>query len=75
MPKIIYNFEDKERRYYPDIWIKSINKIIEVKSDYTYKKDLEKNKLKELATKELKFDFEFWIYTPEKKNIYTKIVI
>jgi hypothetical protein len=75
MPKITYHFEDKHRRYYPDIWIKSINKIIEVKSEWIYKKDLEKNKLKALATKELKFNFEFWIYIPESKNIYNKVII
>ena len=75
MPKIIYKLKDKEHRYYPDIWIKSINKIIEVKSYYTYKKELIKNINKALATRKLNFDFEFWIYTPEKKNIYSKIII
>lgn len=34
MPKIMYNFNDKTLRYYPDIYIKSENKIIEVKSTY-----------------------------------------
>jgi hypothetical protein len=75
MPKIIYKLKDKEHRYYPDIWIKSINKIIEVKSYYTYKKELIKNINKALVTRKLNFDFEFWIYTPEKKNIYSKIII
>ena len=75
MPKIIYELKGKEHRYYPDIWIKSINKIIEVKSCYTYRKELIKNINKALATRKLKFDFEFWIYTPEKKNIYSKKII
>lgn len=78
MPKINYNFEDKQKRYYPDIWIKSINKIIEVKSTWTYKRDLVKNKLKEISTKELKFDFEFWVYKPisrAKKTFSTEIVV
>lgn len=75
MPKIIYKLKDKEHRYYPDIWIKSINKIIEVKSIYTYKKEFIKNINKALATRKLNFDFEFWIYTSEKKNIYSKIII
>lgn len=74
MPKINYNFENKQKRYYPDIWIKSINQIIEVKSDWTYNKDLAKNKLKEIATKELNFNFEFWIYKPEKKKFFSKII-
>jgi phage terminase small subunit len=75
MPKIIYKLKGKEHRYYPDIWIKSINKIIEVKSCYIYNKELIKNINKALATRKLNFEFEFWIYTPEKKNIYSKIII
>jgi len=42
MPEIWYEFEDKRRRYYPDIYIKSQNKIIEVKSDYTFYKEYDK---------------------------------
>lgn len=75
MPKIIYKLKDKEHRYYPDIWIKSINKIIEIKSSYTYKYDLIKNINKALSTRKLKYDFEFWVYIQEKKNIYSKIII
>lgn len=80
MPKIIYNFEDKQHRYYPDIYIKSINKIIEVKSTWTYKRDLVKNKLKEISTKELNFDFEFWVYKPisrakDKKTFSKEIIV
>ena len=75
MPKIIYELKGKKHRYYPDIWIKSINKIIEVKSCYTYKKELIKNINKSLATRKSHFDFECWIYTPESKNIYNKLII
>jgi len=77
MPKITYYFEDKQRRYYPDIYIKSINKIVEIKSDWTYNKDLEKNKLKEITTKELNFNFEFWIYKPisRTKKTYSKEIV
>lgn len=62
MPEIKYFLNGKERRYYPDIWIKSENIIIEVKSDYTYKKDLIKNIMKALATRKLSYNFEWWIY-------------
>lgn len=75
MPKIIYKLKGKEHRYYPDIWIKSINKIIEIKSCYTYRKELIKNINKALATRKLNFEFEFWIYTPENKYIYNKVII
>lgn len=69
MPKITYYLNGKVKRYYPDIWIKSENKIIEVKSYYTYKKDLIKNIMKALATRKLKFDFEFWIYDKKQNKL------
>lgn len=50
----------------PDIWIKYENRIIEVKSYYTYKKDLIKNIMKALATRKLNYNFEFWVYDKNK---------
>jgi|LakMenE18May11ns_1017448.scaffolds.fasta_scaffold9193811_1 hypothetical protein len=46
VPTIIYFKNSKEYNYYPDIYIKSKNLIIEVKSDWTYKKQLIENILK-----------------------------
>jgi hypothetical protein len=43
---INYLMEEKERIYLPDIYIKPDNKIIEVKSKYTYELEIEKNILK-----------------------------
>ena len=41
MPEIWYFFDDgKYHRYFPDIYIKNHNLIVEVKSDFTYKMDL-----------------------------------
>jgi len=57
MPKIMYQLNEKEHRYFPDIFIPKDNIIIEVKSDYTVKCDLEKNEAKFEATKALGFDF------------------
>jgi hypothetical protein len=42
--------------------VASINKIIEVKSTWTYNKDLEINTLKANACKNKGYKFEFWIY-------------
>ena len=39
-----YYIDDKKHLYYPDIYIPEYNKIIEVKSTYTYNKDVEKVK-------------------------------
>jgi hypothetical protein len=59
--EIFYHDGKKRRRYYPDIYIKSENKIIEVKSKYTFEKHKSINKLKEKACLELGFEFEFKI--------------
>jgi len=57
-----YAEDDKKHRYYPDFYIKSTNTIIEVKSVYTYNKDLNKNLLKERACLDMGYEFEFKIY-------------
>lgn len=62
MPNIEYIINNKKHRYYPDIYIQSQNKIIEIKSYYTYKSNLIKNIIKALSTRKLGYDFEFWIY-------------
>ena len=48
--------------YYPDIFIVSENRIIEVKSKWTYEKQIETNQLKKLAVEERGFTFEFIIF-------------
>lgn len=63
VPEIWY--EDKTHRYYTDIFIKSKNKCIEVKSDYTaeYRKDI--IKLKEEAVIKAGYEYELRVYTRE----------
>jgi hypothetical protein len=64
VPRTIYYKENDGNihYYFPDIFIKSINKIIEVKSSWTYNKDLKVNILKANACKNNGYTFEFWIY-------------
>lgn len=64
--KIKYPFEGSIRTYYPDILIKSENKIIEVKSSYTYQDMKKRNIAKMKAVLAKNIDFEFWIYDKEK---------
>lgn len=52
VPHIRYVFEGKTHRYYPDIYLPKFNKIIEVKSEYTWNKYKEINEAKINATKE-----------------------
>ena len=61
--KIWYiDYNNKKKKYYPDIYIKSENKIIEVKCDYTYNSGYSRNILKKQACLDLGLSFEFWIY-------------
>jgi hypothetical protein len=57
------------RKYYPDIFIPKDNLIIEVKSDWTFKKDYKKNLLKQQAVKDSGYKFEFWIYSKDASKI------
>lgn len=60
--RIKYNDNGKIRYYFPDIKIPHINKIIEVKCEWTYKSDYLINMLKADATRKCGYDFEFWIF-------------
>jgi hypothetical protein len=70
MPKIIYQFNDKKHRYYPDIYIPTQKRIIEIKSPYTYNKQLEQNECKKVQSIQDGYLFEFWICS--KKEIIEK---
>jgi hypothetical protein len=70
--KIFYVLDDKQHRYYPDFFVKSVNKIIEVKCEYTYNKDLEINKLKQQVCIDLGFDFEFLIIDKDEYKKWNK---
>lgn len=60
--KVMYKTNDgKLHRYFPDIYIISENKILEVKSKYTYNLDLEINLLKMSACINNDINFEFKI--------------
>jgi len=58
---INYLFDDFDRIYIPDIYVKSLNKIIEVKSKWTYDLEKEKNRLKKESCEKIGLNFEFWI--------------
>lgn len=69
VPEIWYDFNNKKHRYFPDIYIPSENKIIEVKSTYTFEKEEEKNKLKANACSIKGYIFEFWIFDDKGNQI------
>lgn len=57
-----YTFLGKECLYFPDIYIKSDNRIIEVKSEYTYNVSINQNTLKKHSVLNKNINFEFWIF-------------
>ena len=60
---------NKKHYYFPDFYIKSINKIIEVKSEWTYTQDKERIRLKSQACIDKGYGFEFFIYDKYGKKI------
>lgn len=63
VPTIWYFDENgKKHRHYVDIFIKSLNKCIEVKSTWTAKKKKDSIFLKQKAAKELGYNYEIWVY-------------
>ena len=67
IPRIKYIINDKERYYFPDIYIPHERKIIEVKSTWTYKCKNDNILHKKQATETLGYLYEIWIYD-NKKN-------
>ena len=63
----------KESTFYPDIYIPSENKIIEVKSTFTYDKFEEKNEEKLTSTAAQGYNIEYWIFN--KKGKLLKLMV
>ncbi len=68
VPNIPYIFNSKNCIYFPDIYIPKDNKIIEVKSTWTYKCKDDKIKEKAEATRALGYKYEIWIFD-DKRNL------
>jgi hypothetical protein len=68
IPHFDYYIGDEKKRhvYYPDIYIPSQRRIIEVKSIWVYNKDACKNLHKALAVSKT-YNFELWIYDTKKQ--------
>ena len=73
VPEIWYTLNDKQHRYYVDIYVPSINKMIEVKSNWTIKCNYDIIILKAKACIKKGFVFEIWVYD-EKGNKEIKLI-
>lgn len=71
IPRIQYQKNNKSSYYFPDIFIPHENKIIEIKSTWTYTAAFVKEKAQ--ATKENGYNYEIWVYTKKgEKTVYTE---
>ena len=70
--EINYTFEKKKHKYYTDIYIKSTNTFIEVKSEYTFNVKNDQNLKKREACINAGINFEFWIMDKDG-NLLKKI--
>ncbi len=62
VPEIWYlDEEQKKHRHYVDIYIKSLNKCIEVKSTWTLKKQYNEIFIKQRTAKTIGYEYEIWV--------------
>jgi hypothetical protein len=73
IPVFKYIHGDKQRVYYPDMYVPQYNKIVEVKSIYTYNKDPEKTKLKAHHVSGL-YTFELRIYNAKNLQYVVEVI-
>ena len=69
VPYIDYTFNNKQKRYFPDIYIPHKNLIIEIKSTWTHKCKKEITLAKADATKTKGYMFEIWIFDAKGNRI------
>jgi hypothetical protein len=62
VPRIPYTVDEKQRYYFPDIFIPHVNTIVEVKSTWTLKCKADNVDLKKKATKEKGYVYELWCF-------------
>jgi hypothetical protein len=69
MPEFWYDENSSWHRYFPDLYIKKDNLIIEVKSTWTFKLWFHKNILKRKTVKYNGYNFKFMIFKDEKNLV------
>lgn len=69
MPKFFYQFKNKKRRYYPDIYIPHLNLVIEVKSPWTVKQDALRNIKKMESVKQAGFNYKMMVMEKNGKLV------
>ena len=73
IPTIDYYIGDTKHVYFPDFMIKSENKIIEIKSEWTIQLKRGNVEEKALATIKAGYKYEIWVYNNKKVKVETKV--
>jgi hypothetical protein len=73
IPTINYYINDTKHVYFPDFMIKSENKIIEIKSEWTIQLKRGNIEEKALATIKAGYKYEIWLYNDKKVKVQTKV--
>jgi len=73
IPTVEYYINDTKHVYFPDFFIKSENKIIEVKSEWTIKLARGNVEEKALATVKAGYKYEIWLYNDKKVKLETRV--
>ena len=68
-PTIHYSLNEEKHFHITDIFIKSENKIIEVKSTWTFEKKEDNILIKKREAKNQGYNYEIWILSPEGEII------
>lgn len=74
MPRIAYVFDGKKRYYFPDVYVKSRNLIVEVKSLWTHTDGIAKNKQKMETSFGLGYNVLYLVYEWNPKKPPIKIL-
>jgi hypothetical protein len=69
VPTVNYKFDGKNKTYFPDMYVDSKNLLVEVKCEYTYQNDLEKNKAKREAAINSGYDYKTIIFDNKGKKV------
>ena len=73
IPSIVYHVDQKKHVYFPDFFIRSENKIIEIKSEWTIQ--LKRGNIEEKAQATVKagYAYEIWVYNDKKVKVETRV--
>ena len=69
VPRIKYTANEKDRYYFPDIFIPHENKLIEVKSTWTIRIHKDTNQLKKDMCIALGYNYEIWCFNTKGEKI------